>query len=59
MVPLARYSTVAGIPITELIPKDRLEAILQRTRDGGAEIVKIPQDRQRLLRSFRRGHGDG
>ena len=40
MVPLARYSTVAGIPITELIPKDRLEAIIQRTRDGGAEIVK-------------------
>src|SRR6266704_2392574 len=40
MVPLARYSTVAGIPITELITKDRLEAILQRTRDGGAEIVK-------------------
>ena len=40
MVPLPRYSTVAGIPITELIPKDRLEAIVQRTRDGGAEIVK-------------------
>ncbi len=40
MVPLARYSTVAGIPITELIPADRLEAIIQRTRDGGAEIVK-------------------
>jgi malate dehydrogenase len=40
MVPLARYSTVAGIPITELIAKDRLEAIIQRTRDGGAEIVK-------------------
>src|SRR5205085_3946023 len=40
MVPLARYSTVAGIPITELIPKDRLDAILQRTREGGAEIVK-------------------
>ncbi len=40
MVPLARYSTVAGIPITELIPKDRLDAIIQRTRDGGAEIVK-------------------
>ena len=40
MVPLARYSTVAGIPITELIPKDRLDAIVQRTRDGGAEIVK-------------------
>ncbi|HEX4308703.1 MAG TPA: malate dehydrogenase [Acidobacteriaceae bacterium] len=40
MVPLPRYSTVAGIPITELIEKDRLEAIVQRTRDGGAEIVK-------------------
>jgi len=40
MVPLPRYSTVAGIPITELIAKDRLEALVQRTRDGGAEIVK-------------------
>jgi malate dehydrogenase len=40
MVPLPRYSTVAGIPITELIAPDRLEAIVQRTRDGGAEIVK-------------------
>jgi malate dehydrogenase len=40
MVPLSRYSTVAGIPITELIEKSRLEAIVQRTRDGGAEIVK-------------------
>jgi malate dehydrogenase len=40
MVPLPRYSTVAGIPITELIPKNRLDAIVQRTRDGGAEIVK-------------------
>jgi malate dehydrogenase len=40
MVPLARYSTVAGIPITELIEKDKLNAMVQRTRDGGAEIVK-------------------
>jgi malate dehydrogenase len=40
MVPLARYSTVAGIPITELIAAERLEALVQRTRDGGAEIVK-------------------
>jgi malate dehydrogenase len=40
MVPLPRYSTVAGIPITELIAPARLEAIVQRTRDGGAEIVK-------------------
>ena len=41
MVPLPRYSTVAGIPITELIRPDRLEALIQRTRDGGAEIVKL------------------
>jgi malate dehydrogenase len=40
MVPLPRYSTVAGIPITELIEPVRLAAIVQRTRDGGAEIVK-------------------
>jgi malate dehydrogenase len=40
MVPLPRYSTVAGIPITELLDKDRLAALVQRTRDGGAEIVK-------------------
>ena len=40
MVPLPRYSTVAGIPITELIPAERLAQIVQRTRDGGAEIVK-------------------
>ena len=37
---LARYSTVAGIPITELIAPERLEQLIQRTRDGGAEIVK-------------------
>jgi malate dehydrogenase len=40
MVPLTRYSTVAGIPITELIEKEKLDAMVQRTRDGGAEIVK-------------------
>ncbi|MFP5206036.1 MAG: malate dehydrogenase [Acidobacteriota bacterium] len=40
MVPLPRYSTVAGIPITELIPVGRIEELVQRTRDGGAEIVK-------------------
>ena len=40
MVPLPRYSTVAGIPITELIAPDKLEKLVQRTRDGGAEIVK-------------------
>ena len=40
MGPLLRYSTVAGIPITELLSKERIAAIVQRTRDGGAEIVK-------------------
>ncbi|MDI3341306.1 MAG: malate dehydrogenase [Sphaerobacter sp.] len=41
MVPLPRYSTVAGIPVTELLPPDTIEAIVQRTRDGGGEIVKL------------------
>ncbi len=40
MVPLPRFSTVAGIPITDLIAPDRVAALVQRTRDGGAEIVK-------------------
>lgn len=40
MVPLTRYSTVAGIPITELMDKETLDRLVQRTRDGGAEIVK-------------------
>jgi malate dehydrogenase len=40
MVPLPRYSTVAGIPVTELIEPAKLDAIVKRTRDGGAEIVK-------------------
>jgi malate dehydrogenase len=39
MVPLPRYSTVAGIPITELLPKDKIDALVQRTANGGAEIV--------------------
>jgi malate dehydrogenase len=41
MVPLSRYSTVGGIPITELLPPDRIEAIVARTRDGGSEIVRL------------------
>ena len=40
MVPLISYTSVSGIPITQLIAPDRLEAIVQRTRTGGAEIVK-------------------
>jgi len=41
MVPLPRYSTVAGIPITELMTPERIEALVQRTRNGGAEIVGL------------------
>src|SRR5258706_1191842 len=41
MVPLARICTVAGVPISQLIPAERIEQIVQRTRDGGAEIVKL------------------
>ncbi len=40
MVPIVRLTTIGGIPITELLPKDRIDALVQRTRDGGAEIVK-------------------
>ena len=41
MVPLPRYTTVGGIPITQLIPEDRIEAISARTASGGGEIVKL------------------
>jgi malate dehydrogenase len=59
MVPLPRYSTVAGIPITELMDKATIDRLVQRTRDGGAEIVKAPEDRQRLLRAVGCGRRDG
>ena len=39
MVPLVSYTTVSGIPVSQLLPRDKLDAIVQRTRDGGAEIV--------------------
>jgi malate dehydrogenase len=41
MVPLPRYTTVAGIPVTELVPEDRLNAIVERTKTGGGELVKL------------------
>ena len=41
MVPLPRYTTVAGIPVTELIDKEKLDAIIQRTKVGGGELVKL------------------
>ncbi|CAN5746854.1 malate dehydrogenase [soil metagenome] len=41
MVPLPRYSTVAGVPITELLAPERIEALVERTRNGGAEVVAL------------------
>jgi len=41
MVPLEKYTTVAGVPITELMPRERVDALIQRTRGGGGEIVKL------------------
>lgn len=41
MVPLPRYSTVAGIPITELLSPERVEALVERTRKGGAEVIQL------------------
>src|SRR3954471_597918 len=41
MVPLPRYTTVSGIPVTELIAKDKLDAIIERTKVGGGELVKL------------------
>ncbi|MBC7350729.1 MAG: malate dehydrogenase [Thermogutta sp.] len=43
MVPLASCSSVSGIPLTQLLPKEKIDAIVQRTRDGGAEIVQLLQ----------------
>jgi len=41
MVPLPRYTTVSGIPVTELIPTDKLTAIIDRAKNGGGEIVNL------------------
>lgn len=41
MVPLLRHTTVGGVPITELLPKEKLDAIVKRTREGGAELVAL------------------
>ncbi len=41
MVPLPRYTTVSGIPVTELVSKDKLDAIIERTTNGGGELVKL------------------
>ena len=59
MVPLASCTSVGGIPVTQLIAPERLDEIIQRTRDGGAEIVSLLEDRQRLLRPGRGHRADG
>ena len=41
MVPMPRYTTVKGVPITELITKERIDSLVERTRTGGEEIVKL------------------
>jgi malate dehydrogenase len=41
MVPMPRHCSVGGIPLTEILPKDRLDALVKRTREGGAEIVGL------------------
>jgi malate dehydrogenase len=41
MVPLPRYTTVGGIPVTELVAKDKLDAIIERAKNGGGELVKL------------------
>jgi malate dehydrogenase len=50
MVPLPRYSTVAGIPLPDLLPKERIDAIVERTRKGGVEMVEaILKDKKKIL----------
>jgi malate dehydrogenase len=44
MVPMLRYCTIAGIPVKDFITEDRLEAIVERTRNGGAEILALRQN---------------
>lgn len=41
MIPLVRYTTAGGVPIPQLLPKEKVEAIVKRTREGGAEIVRL------------------
>ncbi|KKU79281.1 MAG: Malate dehydrogenase [Candidatus Peregrinibacteria bacterium GW2011_GWA2_47_7] len=41
MIPLTRYANVGGIPLTDLLPKEKIDAIVERTRNGGAEIVEL------------------
>ena len=59
MVPLVRLSSVAGIPLTELIPADRLKAIVDRTAQRRRRNREVSEDRQRVLRPGGFGGRDG
>ena len=59
MVPLTSYTSVGGIPIGQLLDPASIEALVKRTRTGGAEIVSLLKTGQRLLRAGRIGGQDG
>ena len=59
MVPMPRYSTVAGIPITELLPQERIDALVERTANGGAEIVGLLKTGSAYYAPLGRRDGDG
>ncbi len=59
MVPLASYTTVSGIPVAQLMDREKLDAIVNRTRNGGAEIVGFSQDRVGVLCPECRRGADG
>ncbi len=58
MVPLPRYTTVAGTPVTDLLPEARIHEIVERTKGGGGEIVGL-MGTSRVVRAGRRGGRDG
>ena len=59
MVPLVRYSYAGGIPVERLIPKERLDAIVDRTRHGGGEIVSLLKTGSAVLRTSGFDHSNG
>ena len=59
MVPLTRLSNIAGISLKDYLPADKLDAIVNRTRKGGGEIVNSAEDWLGLLRARRGGHANG
>ena len=59
MVPLLRHTTVGGTPITDRLSKERMERLIKRTQDGGAEIVGLLEIRQCFLCAIGLGSGHG